>query len=156
MLSILLGVNAIRHKLNGSYDSTSEDYRDGTTAFKEKTKEALPATNVVVCEPSALRLGVLDNTWFPEFETRRQCTKGAADAAGPIQVPFQEMFDEAVAPGTEPENWAYHGAHPCVAGQALTTKTRHEIVGVRDWRLVFLRLFSASLSILFRRLIAVY
>ena len=38
ILSILIGVNDIWHKLNGRYDGTSETYRDGFAALLEHTK----------------------------------------------------------------------------------------------------------------------
>ena len=53
-----------------------------------------------------------------------------ADEAGAIWVPFQEMFDAAVAAGTKPAYWAGDGVHPTVAGHALMAKTWREPVGV--------------------------
>jgi lysophospholipase L1-like esterase len=55
VLSILIGVNDIWHKLNGNYDGTPEVYRDGFTALIERTKAALPGVTLVVCEPFVLR-----------------------------------------------------------------------------------------------------
>lgn len=130
VLSILIGVNDIWHKLNGRYDGTPEVYRDGFAALLERTKKALPDTKLVICEPFVLRCGAVNDSWFPEFETRREFAREVANGAGALWVPFQEMFDEAVASGTKPEYWAGDGVHPSVAGHALMAKTWREVVGV--------------------------
>ncbi|NNE93383.1 MAG: SGNH/GDSL hydrolase family protein [Verrucomicrobiales bacterium] len=131
VLSILIGVNDIWHKLNGRYDGTAETYRDGFAALLKRTREALPDTRFVVCEPFVLKCGaVLQGEWFPDFDTRRAYAKEVADKAGAIWVPFQSMFDEAVAAGTKPEYWAHDGVHPSVAGHALMAKTWRETVGI--------------------------
>ncbi|MDF1755804.1 MAG: SGNH/GDSL hydrolase family protein [Verrucomicrobiales bacterium] len=130
VLSILIGVNDIWHKLNGRYDGTPEDYRDGFTALLERTREALPDTTFVVCEPFALRCGAVKDNWFPEFDVRKGYAKEVATKAGAIWVPFQEKFDEAIAAGTEPAYWAGDGVHPTHAGHGLMAKTWLETVGL--------------------------
>jgi lysophospholipase L1-like esterase len=72
----------------------------------------------------------VNDTWFPDFETRRGYAKEVADKAGAMWVPFQEMFNEAVEAGTKPEYWAADGVHPSVAGHALMAKTWREVVGL--------------------------
>ncbi len=130
ILSILVGVNDIWHKLNGRYDGTPEVYRDGLEALLDRTRLALPETTLVICEPFVLKCGAVDETWFPEFETRRAYAEEVAAKAGAIWVPFQKMFNNAVAAGTAPEYWAADGVHPTVAGHALMAQTWRETVGV--------------------------
>lgn len=130
LLSILIGVNDIWHKLAGKYDGTPEIYRDGYAALLKRTKEALPDTTIVVCEPFVLRCGAVNDDWFPEFETRRAYAAEVAKAAGAIWVPFQVAFDKAVAAGTEPAYWAADGVHPSQAGHALMAKVWREAVGL--------------------------
>lgn len=130
VLSILIGVNDIWHKLNGRYDGTAEVYRDGFAALLEKTQKALPDTTIVVCEPFVLRCGAVNDTWFPDFDNRRAFAKEVADKAGVIWVPFQDMFDKSVAAGTEPKYWAKDGVHPSIAGHSLMAKTWREVVGI--------------------------
>lgn len=130
VLSILIGVNDIWHKLNGRYDGTPEVYRDGFAALLEKTKAALPNVQLVICEPFALRCGAVKDDWFPEFDERRAFAKEVADGADAIWVPFQTMFDEAVNAGTEPAYWGADGVHPSVAGHALMAKTWREVTGI--------------------------
>ena len=130
VLSILVGVNDIWHKFAGRYDGTVADYGTGFTALLEQTKEALPETTIVVCEPFALRCGAVKDEWFPEFDERREVAKEVAKAAGTLWVPFQTMFDEAIAAGTTPNYWAGDGVHPSLAGHALMSKTWREVVGI--------------------------
>jgi lysophospholipase L1-like esterase len=130
VLSILIGVNDIWHKLNGKYDGTPEVYRDGFTALLKRTKDALPKVQLVICEPFVLRCGAVKDNWFPEMEERRAFAEEVAKNAGAIWVPFQKMFDAAVAAGTEPAYWAADGVHPTQAGHALMAQTWRETTGI--------------------------
>ena len=123
VLSILIGVNDIWHKLNGKYDGTVEDYEQGFAKLLSDTRDALPDTRLVICEPFVLRCGAVNDTWFPEFDERRAAAKSVADAAGTTWVPFQSMFDEAVNDATPASYWAGDGVHPTMAGHALMAKT---------------------------------
>jgi lysophospholipase L1-like esterase len=130
LLSILVGVNDIWHKLNGRHDGTVDSYEKGFAALLKQTREALPATTLVICEPFVLRCGAVNEKWFPEFDQRRAAAARVAKAAGAHWAPFQSMFDKAVAAGTKPEYWAADGVHPSVAGHALMAKTWREVVGI--------------------------
>lgn len=129
LLSILVGVNDIWHKLAGRYDGTVEDYLNGFRALLQRTIAALPETRIVVCEPFALRCGAVNDSWYPEFDQRRAAAKQVADELELAFVPFQSMFDQAVklAP---PQYWAGDGVHPTLAGHALMAKMWREVVGV--------------------------
>ncbi|MGI9471663.1 MAG: SGNH/GDSL hydrolase family protein, partial [Rubripirellula sp.] len=133
ILSILIGVNDIWHKLNGRYDGDSESYRDGFAALLKRTRTALPETTIVICEPFVLMSGTVKENkdkWFPEFATRRQYAKEVATDAGAIWVPFQTMFDDAIASGIEPKALAADGVHPTQQGHQLMAKTWREVVGI--------------------------
>ncbi len=130
LLSILVGVNDIWHKMNGRYDGTVEDYRTGFTELLELTKKELPDVKLVVCEPFALRCGAVKDSWYPEFDERRKAAAEVAAAAEAIWVPFQEMFDTAIASGTDPTVWAADGVHPTIAGHALMTETWRKCVNL--------------------------
>ncbi|MDG2122367.1 MAG: SGNH/GDSL hydrolase family protein [Verrucomicrobiales bacterium] len=128
VLSILVGVNDIWHKLNGNYDGTVATYETGFAALLERTKKALPDTRIVVCEPFVLRCGAVNEKWFPEFDERIAAAKRVAGGAGAAWVPFQAMFDEAVEAGTEPKYWAGDGVHPTLAGHALMAREWLKVV----------------------------
>ncbi|EEF61555.1 SGNH/GDSL hydrolase family protein [Pedosphaera parvula] len=118
VLSILIGVNDIWHKLNGKYDGTVEIYERDYRALLDRTKKALPDVKLVICEPFVLRCGAVNDKWFPEFDTYRAAAKRVADAFHATWVPFQSMFNEAIklAP---PEHWAKDGVHPTDHGASL-------------------------------------
>lgn len=122
VLSILIGVNDIWHKLNGRYEGTVKDYEEGFQALLTKTREALPATTLVICEPFVLRCGAVNDKWFPEFDERRVACKRVADQAGAIWVPFQSMFDKATNRNVA-SYWAGDGVHPSMAGHSLMART---------------------------------
>jgi lysophospholipase L1-like esterase len=130
VLSILIGVNDIWHKLGGKYDGTVGDYEKGFAVLLARTLPALPGLKLVVCEPFVLRCGAITDEWFPEFDERRAAAKRVADLAGATWVPFQSMFDAAVSDGTPPEYWAGDGVHPTMAGHALMAKTWLDATGL--------------------------
>jgi lysophospholipase L1-like esterase len=130
VLSILIGVNDIWHKLNGDFDGTVESYRRDFTALLASTREALPDVRIVICEPFALRTGAVDERWFPEFDERRRVARAVADAAGTRWVAFQSLFDAAVAAGVPPDYWAADGVHPTMAGHSLMARAWREAAGI--------------------------
>ena len=130
VLSILIGVNDIWHKLAGKYDGTVEDYEQGFTKLLADTRTALPTTRLVICEPFVLACGAIDEKWFPEFTQRRAVAKRVSDAAEATWVPFQTMFDEAVSDATPPAYWAGDGVHPTMAGHALMARTWLDVTGL--------------------------
>ncbi len=130
LLSILIGVNDMWHKMGGRYDGTVADYRTGFAELLEQTRQALPHVTLVVCEPFALRCGAVKASWYPEMDQRRAAAGEVAAKTGAIFVPFQSMFDSAIKAGTKPEYWADDGVHPTMAGHALMAETWRKVVGV--------------------------
>ena len=129
VLSILIGVNDIWHKLNGRYDGTVEDYSKGFRDLLLETQAALPATTIVICEPFVLRCGAVNDGWFPEFDQRREAANQLASDLSLTLVPFQQMFNKAIE-DTPPQYWAVDGVHPTLAGHALMAKTWRKVVGL--------------------------
>lgn len=128
VLSILIGINDIWHVRDGTYDGTLEIYEHDYDALLTRTRGALPQLKLVVCEPFVLRCGVVDESWFPEFDRYRAAALRVASTHGATWVPFQALFDEAVryAP---PEHWAGDGVHPTAAGAALMAQAWLRAVG---------------------------
>jgi lysophospholipase L1-like esterase len=120
LLSILIGVNDLWHKLNGKYDGAVQVYERDYHALIESTRKALPKVKLVICEPFVLRCGAVNDKWFPEFDTYRAAARRVAESHRATFIPFQAMFDEAIkyAP---PSHWAGDGVHPTPAGASLMT-----------------------------------
>jgi len=119
VLSVLIGVNDYWHKHNGNYDGTVETYEKDFRALLRRTKEALPETKLVICEPYAvLGCKAVDGTWFPEFDQYRIAARKLAGEFDAIFIPYHDIFAKAskVAP---PTYWTTDGVHPSVAGAKL-------------------------------------
>ena len=129
VLSILIGVNDIWHKLNGNYAGTVADYETGYRELLKSTMQNLPETRIVICEPFVTRTGAVKENWFPEFDERRAVAKKLAEELSLTFVPFQSAFDAAVeiAP---PEYWAHDGVHPTLAGHALMASEWRKATGI--------------------------
>ncbi len=118
LLSILIGVNDFWHTLDGKYKGTVEVYERDYRALLERTLKALPEVKLVICEPFVLRCGAVNDKWFPQFEAYRAAAKRVADAFHANFIPFQAMFDQAVAYAPA-DQWAKDGVHPSNAGASL-------------------------------------
>jgi lysophospholipase L1-like esterase len=115
VLSVLIGVNDLWHKLSGQYGGTVEQYEAGYTALLERTRRALPDVRLVVLEPFVLRTGAVNDTWFPEFDQRRAAAARVATRVGATFVPLHAMF-ERLSAQAPPAYWAADGVHPTVPG----------------------------------------
>jgi lysophospholipase L1-like esterase len=115
VLSVLIGVNDLWHKLQGNYSGTVEQYEAGYAALLERTRRALPDARLVVLEPFVLRTGAVNDAWFPEFDLRRAAAARVAAHAGATFIPLHAMF-ERLCEQAPPAYWAADGVHPTVAG----------------------------------------
>jgi len=119
VLSILIGVNDIWHKLNGQYNGTVEIYKKDYIALLERTKTALPDVKLIICEPYAVRgVKAVDDKWYPEFYEYQKAAREVADLFDATFIPFQKVYDEAQkrAPGAY---WTGDGVHASFAGAQL-------------------------------------
>ena len=118
VLSILIGVNDFWHTLDGKYQGTVDVYERDYQALLERTRKALPAVKLVICEPFVLRYGAVNEKWFPQFDGYQAAARRVAEAFHATFVPFQAIFDQAVkyAPA---EEWTRDGVHPSEAGASL-------------------------------------
>ena len=122
VLSILIGVNDYWHKHNGNYDGTVDIYEKDFRALLKRTKEALPETKLVICEPFAvLGCKAVDGTWFPEFDRYRAAARKLASEFDTVFIPYHDIFAKAskIAP---PTYWTADGVHPSVAGAKLMSE----------------------------------
>ena len=119
VLSILIGVNDIWHKLNGQYNGTVDIYKKDYIALLDRTKKALPDIKLIICEPYAVRgVKAVDDKWYPEFYDYQKAAKEIADQFEATFIPFQKVYDEAQkrAPGAY---WTGDGVHASFAGAQL-------------------------------------
>ncbi len=119
ILSILIGVNDIWHKLTGNYNGTVEVYRNDYIALLERTKKALPDVKLIICEPYAVPgVKAVDDKWYPEFYSYQKAAREIADKFGALFIPYQKIFDEAQKKAAG-SYWTPDGVHPSLAGAQL-------------------------------------
>lgn len=119
ILSILIGVNDIWHKLNGTYNGTVEIYKRDFIAMLEMTKRLLPDLKLIIGEPFGVRgIKAVNDSWYPEFYEYQKAAREVADQFGAAFIPYQAIFNEAQkhAPGSY---WTGDGVHPTLAGAQL-------------------------------------
>lgn len=123
VLSIMIGVNDYWHTVafGSKYKGTVESYKTGFNALLTRTKDALPDVQLVLLEPFVVRDAERKTRadWFPEFAERQAVAKETAKAFGAVWVPFQTMFDDAVAAGTPNKHWSGDAIHVSANGAAL-------------------------------------
>jgi lysophospholipase L1-like esterase len=119
VLSIMIGINDLWHKMEGRYAGTVQQYETGLRELLQQTRSALPRTRILIGEPFVLRCGAVDQGWFPEFEQRRAVAAQLAREFETDFVPCQGVFDQALALGTPAEYWAPDGVHPTPQGHQL-------------------------------------
>src|SRR5688572_17192718 len=128
LVSILIGINDLWHKLGGSSHGTPKTYEAEFGALLTRTRTALPEARLVICEPFVLEAGVVDESWFPEFDERRDVAEQLALEHAATWVPLHAAFRAAVARGTDPAYWADDGVHPTPAGHQLMAEVWYEAV----------------------------
>ena len=121
VLSILIGVNDMWHKLDGQYNGTVEKYENDYLALLDRTKKALPDIKLVICEPFVLRCGAVNDKWFPEFSAIRAAARRVSDKFQATFVPYQAVFDRAIN-AAPPQHWASDGVHATMAGTSLLAR----------------------------------
>jgi lysophospholipase L1-like esterase len=129
ILSILIGVNDLWHKLMGNSAGTVAEYESQYDELLRGTKMALPSVRLVILEPFVLVTGAVNEKWFPEFDERRAVAERVAKKAGALFVPLQAMFTQ-LAKTAPPSYWIGDGVHPTIAGHAAIAERWREAVGL--------------------------
>ncbi len=129
LISILIGVNdEWRFHREGSGEGVPLDvFETGYRQVLDRSREAMPEVQFVLCEPFVLRCGGITDSWFPQFDQRRKIVETLAIEYDTRFVPFQQIFDEAVK-HAPPEYWAPDGVHPTPAGHALMAQNWMRVV----------------------------
>ncbi len=122
LISILIGVNDTWHEFMYGNGVEVDRYTTIYRMLLDYTKQRLPDVQLVLCEPFVLPCGVVTEGWIAEMAERRQVVRQLASDYRAIFVPFQSMFDKALAQA-EAAYWAADGVHPTPAGHRLMADT---------------------------------
>ncbi len=128
VLSILIGINDTLGEVDSGGPGPSA-YAQGYRELLQRTKAALPGIRLVLCEPFALRCGMISEKHFPPLAARQAAVKNLAEEFQAVFVPLQVRLSEA-AKATGPEYWAYDGVHATAAGFGLIAQAWREATGV--------------------------
>ncbi|CAM3136898.1 SGNH/GDSL hydrolase family protein [Paenibacillus lupini] len=121
ILSILIGVNDTWRIMNKLPSGVTDRFERAYRLLLEETKEVLPSTKLVLCEPFVLRTGVTVaewEGWRGKVDAQRTIVKQLAEEFDAVFVPFQQAFDQA-AEQAAPDYWLFDGVHPTAAGHHL-------------------------------------
>jgi lysophospholipase L1-like esterase len=117
VVSILIGVNDTWAARTGhAPPQPLDEYERTFHALIRRTREALPRTRLVLCEPFVFKFKAVDNTWFPEIAQRQQIVARVARETNCTFIPFQHALDEALKLHADPAHWLADGVHPTPAG----------------------------------------
>lgn len=121
LLSILIGINDLDAWMNDNTKFTTADYETSYRDLLKQTMKALPAVQLVLCEPFILPVGRIKDKWAmynDEIKKRQDVVKRFSAEFNAIHVPFQQVFNDALkrAPA---DYWIWDGIHPMPAGHEL-------------------------------------
>ena len=128
VLSILIGVNDYWHTKLSNYSGTVDVYENDYRKLLTTTKQQLPDTTLIICEPFAINgTSAVNDNWFPEFDKYRAAAKKIADEFNAVFIPFQSIFNEAQkhAPNVY---WSEDGIHPGIAGAQLMAEAWQSVI----------------------------
>jgi len=134
VLSILIGVNDFWHTFSGGYTGSLDTYEQDYMALIDRTREALPKTQLIICEPFMVPCGEVDQLWIRQFIQYREAARRVAARAQAVFVPFQSVLDQACRT-TPPALLAPDGVHPTLgachllANAWVDTVRQAEILG---------------------------
>ncbi|MDQ0192008.1 SGNH/GDSL hydrolase family protein [Paenibacillus wynnii] len=131
IISLLIGVNDLWRTMKGEPSGVTDRFERAYRHVLEETREVLPETKLILCEPFILNTGAPAEEWeaWNERITHYQkVVRQLADEFNAIHVPLQGVFDTA-AQRTDAEYWLWDGVHPTAAGHDLIASEWLNIVG---------------------------
>lgn len=121
VLSILIGVNDLNHKLKAGHAFSVQKYGDAYDKLLARTVAALPAVRLILGEPF-FALGDLTKARFEERKRAmagmREVIEKLATKYNAVVVHYQKVFDEA-AERAPAAYWIWDGVHATYAGHQL-------------------------------------
>lgn len=124
LLSILVGINDIDTLLQGDKKFTAALYEQEYRLLLKQTKQQLPDTRLVLCEPFILPVGRIKDKWVEyagEIEKRRKIVRQLSVEFNALFVEFQTAFNNALLKAPA-DYWIWDGIHPMPAGHELMAR----------------------------------
>lgn len=130
LISILAGVNDAWFIVNNFAGGATDRFERSYQHLLHETKEVLPTTQLVLCEPFILETEATHahiDHWRELIGHYQLKTRELAEQHGAIFVPLQDVFDEAIK-RKDAAAWLWDGIHPTVAGHYLVAERWLEVV----------------------------
>lgn len=130
LISILVGVNDAASIIHGRPEGATDRFERMYRQLLSETREVLPETGLVLCEPFVLKTGATTNEWDQwrsKIDEYSSILRQLADEYNTLFVPLQEVFNQA-AQNVTAEYWLWDGVHPTAAGHQLITRAWLKIV----------------------------
>ena len=133
LLSLLIGVNNIIRRQNGSNDIPDAEVLASYCRMLEQLRTQNPKIRFLLMEPFLIEAGEVTQAWKADL---RPIQEGIAAIASEIDaplIPLQSLFDKALALAPA-ACWAYDGIHATHAGFQLIadawleTAERHQLL----------------------------
>jgi lysophospholipase L1-like esterase len=131
VISILVGVNNVFHRIRSGNATAPSMYAYEIRKLMESTRQSLPGTKLVLCEPFILPVGMVNEDterWSAEIKTVQQATATVATEFNCIYVRFQQLFNNALKQAPA-DYWIWDGIHPTYNGHGLMAKEWMREVG---------------------------
>jgi len=138
LISILAGANDAGRIIDGSPGGATDRFERAYRHILEETKEVLPQTGLVLCEPFVLKTGARTlnwEEWRQKLDEYSLVIQQLAREFDTLYVPLQAAFDHASA-RTGPDYWIWDGIHPTTAGHRLIAKEWLNVVQNSSWAIL--------------------
>lgn len=121
LISLLIGVNDASKEVNGEPGGATDRFERAYRHLLDETKEVLPDSGLVLCEPFILNTGAPAERWSKWQErigAYQNTVRELAAQYGAVFVPLQQPFEQASLRKNS-EYWLWDGVHPTTAGHDL-------------------------------------
>ena len=139
VLSILIGVNDVWHEVEYSNGVEIDRWETLYRILIEETKERLPKTQIMICEPFVLKGTATEEQekWerFLAVRAYANVAKRLAEEYGLAFVPLQGKFD-ILSKKYGVENYLYDGVHPAPAGAKIIAEEWLKVFKQMRWVLL--------------------
>ena len=131
LLSILVGINETWRAFDVGDPTPVDAFERSYHELLSRTREALPATRLMLMEPFSLPVAPDREAWRADLDPKIQAVRRLAREFGALLIPLDGIFAQATA-RREATFWAEDGVHPTPAGHALIAQAWLRAVDASD------------------------